>query len=81
MGLFVSKLLSNDVATLELMMSEIARAIREGQVEVRKATDTLNTHNTPSDIRKKRERHETTQHTHTHMYVFTLPCPPASDAE
>lgn len=35
MGLFVSKLLSNDVHTLELMMSEIARAIREGQWEVR----------------------------------------------
>jgi hypothetical protein len=33
MGLFVSRLLSNDMRTLEQLMSEIASAVRSGQIE------------------------------------------------
>lgn len=44
MGVFVSKLLSNDMRTLELMMSEIASAVRYGHWEVSGQTNKSNTH-------------------------------------
>jgi hypothetical protein len=72
MGLFVSKLLSNDMATLELMIGEIARAIREGQWEVRQHCNTQRYRTTAITAIDRRSRVAIDPHC---ALTRVIPCP------